>query len=235
MSNLAAIRNQVYALLKQTSGDSQFTDAQINGFINEAQRLLVPIIELPRKHGTAVQVTAGMGDITLPTDNVLILDVYYGDPAVRGSVRKLAVITEQTLSALHPGWLETNTDSRGTPRFFVKRNETTGLLFPRADTNSSTTGKTVILNYVYTPTDLSSDSDSPSFPLPYHDVMKFYVLYLIWMALKEPVLAEQYKTDFFEHHKNIQSGSTKEARETMAWTWAEDDVNVDESMVISFS
>lgn len=234
MATLSEIRQQVLDLLKETSSDSHFTPTQLNSYINQGLKLISPIIELPRKKSSGTQVTAGMGDITLPTDNILILDAYYGNVST-GKIVPLVVTTEQIIKQFYPSWLSTLAGDRGTPRFFFQSNETTGVLIPRADTDASETDKKVYFNYVYETADLSSDSDSPKLPLPYHQIVKFYVLYLCYLSLSNPDLASKYKSDFIDHHKSILAGATKETREGFAFAWGLDEVNTDNEGSISFT
>jgi hypothetical protein len=229
MSTLSDIRSQVYSLLKETSGDSNFTDAQINSFINQTQSLIAPLIELPRKQSSGTQVTEGMGSVTLPTDNILILDAYIGDTSLAGDMKRLIVVKEQVIP---PTWMDTNTSSRGEPTRFFQQTLTNGIIYPRANANAAATDKKVYFDYVYKPADLSSDSESPSFPLPYQDIIKFYVLYLCYLTLGNSALAQQFKNDFIEHHKVIQSASTKETREGFSFQWTYG-ISDDEDMILN--
>ena len=229
MSTLSEIRTQVYDLLSEADGDSHFTPTELNSIINQSQSLIAPLIELPRKLSTGVQVTQGMGSVTLPVDNILILDVYYGDNTKPGGMRRLFVVKEQVIP---PDWQDTSVNSQGEPNKFFQQTLTNGIIYPRANSTSAATGKMVYFDYVYLPADLSADSDTPSFPLPYQDIMKFYVLYLCQLSLGNKESATLYKQAFFEHHKLVQSASTKETREGMTWQWTYR-VDDDEDLILN--
>jgi len=230
---LSDVRTQVYDLLKESSGDSNVDPTVLNRLINQSVNLVAPIIELPRKTSTGTAVTAGMGDITLPTDNLLILSVFYGDTSVSNGVKRLMVVTEETMGNLAQSWLDTATASRGIPRYFFKRTETTGTIFPRAQ--SDQTSNSVFFTYVYNPASLSADGDNLPFPDPYNNIVKFYALYLVYLSLSNPALAEKFRQDFLAHHKLIQSGATKETREGQQFTWSSDEINRDDADTINFN
>src|SRR3990167_10366002 len=119
MSIRSAIRSQSYTLLRETSGDSNFTDTQINDFIDQAISLIAPIIEHPRKESSGTQVSEGNGDVTLPTDNLVILNAYFGDKAVLSDWTPIKVVTEEVLKAIAPNWGQTPTSSEGRPAYFL--------------------------------------------------------------------------------------------------------------------
>ena len=228
MATRADIRAQVYVLVNETSGNSHLTDADINSLIDQTMNLIAPIIQQPRKKSSGTQVTAGMGDITLPTDNLLILDAYYGDISIQGDIKPLKVYTEQTLKELQPSWMDEHVDSRSTPDTFLQTTPLLGSLFPRANTAAAATGKKVYFNYVYQPAALASDSESPPFTIAYHDIMKFYVCFLAYLGRLENKEAATLMYDkFIDHHKAIQGFANKETRETLGFSWGRS-INADD-------
>jgi len=70
------IRSQVYALLHQSSSDTNFSDDQINSWIDETQSLVATIIQYPRKYDSTVPAVAGTSVYALPTDWVMTLRVF---------------------------------------------------------------------------------------------------------------------------------------------------------------
>jgi len=219
MSIRSAIRSQSYTLLRETSGDSNFTDTQINDFIDQAISLIAPIIEHPRKESSGTQVSEGNGDVTLPTDNLVILNAYFGDKAVLSDWTPIKVVTEEVLKAIAPNWGQTPTSSEGRPAYFLVKSRTTGHLYPHASAAESVSGKKWWVNYVYQPAVLSNDSNSPDLPLPYHDILKFYVCHLCYLNLSNPAMADYMFKLFSQNHQAIRGISTREAQETMRFSW----------------
>ena len=221
---LSDIRSQIYLLLRETSStDSNFTDAQINSFINQSIRLMVPIIEQPRKFSSGTQVVAGTATYTIPTDFVMLKTVYFGDKTITGDDLPLEFKTEQWLRAHFPNWRDTSTGARGRPKYIILLDDDTFLLFPTPDATESATGKLLTYDYLFIPTDLSSDSDTPDLPLPYHDLIKFYACYLCYLNLGKKDEAVLVFKSFTEHHKLIQRASTIESEENLSFQWIGDE------------
>ena len=219
MATLSDIRSQVYALLREQSGDSQFTDAQINSLINQAQRLLVPIIEQPRKFSSGTQAVAGTATYAVPSDFVMLKTAYFGKTDVSGDNLPLEFKTEQWLRANYPNFLYTGSDAYGRPKYILLKDDDTFLLFPTPNADESVTGKFLIIDYLFNPADLSGDSDTPDLPLSYHDLIKFYVCYLCYLNLGKPDIAALLFASFEKHHKLIQQASTIESEENLAFSW----------------
>lgn len=215
----SAIRGQVYALLHQTSSDTTFSDTQINDWINEAQSLVASIITWPRKRNTTTVALANTATYALPTDWVQTLKVYFGNVAVAGDIQELEIVTEDYLASVAPGWLETTTQSQGRPRYFVVIDKTNFLVYPTPD--SANVGKAFNHSYIYEPAALTSDSDTPSMPQPYQNILKFYVLHLAFIANNNKDFATAMFNDFMAHHKQIQADANKEAKQSLQWVWVD--------------
>ena len=235
MSTLSAVRTQLRLILNETdNANSHFTDAQLDGFINQAQTFMATYIEYPRTIASA-QVTAGTADYTLPTDWISILAVYFGDLSISNDVIVLRIINEESLKTIRPGWLETASGSRGRPQFVHIKNRTTLTLIPTPDTDNATTGKKYHLNYIKLPTTLTVDSDIPELPLPYHDFLQFYAAHLCYLVLQVQAMADKMFSDFTAKMKAVQAEVSKESKEQMAWQWTyNEDVSGDSNGGISF-
>lgn len=229
MPNLGAVRSQVLSLLRETTGDTNFTPDQLNAFINQAQKLMVPIIGKPRKD-YSVQVSAGDMDYDVPSDFVRMNMAYFGDPALANDIVPLQFVTEETLRSMFPSWRSTHVNNRGVPAYIFMMDDDTMGIYPPPNADQSATGKKLLISYLYYPADLSSDSESFVLPLPYQDILKYYAAHLCYLNLSNEAMAATMLKEFAEHHKQIQQNSTIESKEALGWEWAYDDgVNADSS------
>lgn len=226
MATLVQIRTQCYGLLRETSSDTQFGDTQINSFINQSIKLASPIIELPRKFSSGTQGVQGQGAYAVPSDFIALRTAYYGDETVSGKSYPLKFIREETLKEIHPSWRDTSASAQGRPRYIFFRDQSTFYIFPTPDALAATTGNKLIYNYIYQATDLSADSDIPSLPLPYHDILKFYTCHLAYLNIGNKDMAKMMFDEFIASHKSIQAISITESKEAMAFQWGySDEVN----------
>lgn len=226
---LSDIRSQVYSLLRETSStDSNFTDAQINSFINQTVKLLVPIIEQPRKFSSGTQVTQGTGGYTVPSDFVMLKTAYFGDESINGDSRPLQFVTEQVLRAVYPSWRSTATANQDRPRYIMLLDDDTFYIYPTPSAVESASGKKLVYSYLFLPADLSSDSDIPDLPLTYHDLIKFYAAYLCYLNMGNKDTAVLMYKSFMEQHKLIQSASTIESEENLSFSWVGDSNEMDD-------
>lgn len=219
MATLSAIRAQLRALINEPDpNNSHFSDSDFNEYINEAQTFLAAYIEYPRTIVSA-QVTAGTANYTLPSDNISIISVYFGDLSIANDIRTLQVINEESLKTIYPSWLSTASISQGRPRFAFIKDRTTLALIPTPDTDNAATGKKYHLNYIQKPTTLSGDSDTPQLPLPYHDLLQFYAAHLAYLKLQVQEMADKMMASFSEKIKALQANVNKESKEALAWQW----------------
>lgn len=227
MSTLQQIKQQVYDLLRETSSDSHFSDMQVTSFINSAIKLIAPIIEHPRDI-VSVQADATADAYTLPSDLIVLRTVYFGDRSVSNDMRPLQFVTEETLRELFPTWLDRTDQSRGKPMYVMFLDKKTLFIYPRPDAANSVSTKQIYIDYIYMPVALSSDADIPDLPLPYHDILKFYACNLCYLNLSNAAMAKTMTDEFFAAHKLLESVSTKESKEALAFAWGYDeDVNDD--------
>lgn len=232
---LSVLRQKVYTLLREdnpkvvvTNPNTHFTDyTVIDGFLNEALEYSAVFIEYPRKLYT-VAVTAGQADYTNPTDNLLIRTAYFGNSTTVGDLRRVQIVTEETLREFYPGWMENTLASRGDyPQFLIQKTRSTMTIFPTPNAVAVTAGRSLILNYEYIPVPMSADSDIPDLPTPYHNLLPFYALHLAYISLGNvPLAAEMYK-EFMEKVNRIKSAVTKESKDNLGFSWGNDvSVNV---------
>jgi len=193
------------AISQPEASTSDFTDAELNGFIDQGVRYLGALVKKPIKR-TNFQVTANTASYAISTyasDLILPTKAYFGDPSIPGDVLPLRIIPEEELAEISPMWLETTTDSQGRPQYLV-RDGSNLLIHPRPSTAESAVGKKVYLSYVYRPA-ASSESAELDLPTVYHDLVKDYAVHLCYMgklnnrdhglAIKASVIADAKKLE----------------------------------------
>lgn len=211
MASLQQIRTRTRILIDQTdSSNSDFTDAEIDGFTNEGQRFLAVLTKYPRDR-VEVQVQAGYPGYTLPADSILIYDAYFGDVNTSGDKLSLQVLHEEQMKQFRPNWLDQTTGSRGRPDTAVLIDRVTVVLSPTPSTTESVTGKMLELVYVFYPPTLSADGDTPIIPLIYHDFLSEYNQYKCYMSkLNKPDLGSQLFNQIIQKAKVLEPTVTKQ-------------------------
>ena len=91
-------------------------------------------------------------------------------------------------------------------------------MIPKSNAEESATGKIIQFTYVYNPADLS-DSDSPSFPLPYHDIMKFMMASIYYDSSGNIPVGQAMLQKFMFFHNEIKDASLTEVQGAMRWQW----------------
>ena len=226
--NRGDVRTLSYAEIRQTSGNSDFTDDEMNGLIDRACRFIAPFAEWPRdfKSITPVAGTAdyGLTASDLTTDTLKILNVYYGDTSVSGDVVPLFPITQEQLKGIDRNWLDATTTSRGKPKWYFIKDESTVTIHPRPDTDNAASGKALILNRIYSPAAISADSASPELPIPYHDLIPLYVAHLAYEGklLNKETSKEKFQL-LIDKIKLLKPVVEKQAEETLQWGFTENE------------
>lgn len=184
MATLSDTRTLVRQAISQPdSGTSDFTDAELNNFIDQGVRYLGALVKKPLKR-TSFQVTVDVATYAIATyasDLVIPTKAYFGDTSIPGDVRPIRVIPEEELAEISPSWLDAATSSQGKPSYLV-RDGANILIYPRPNVAESATGKKVYLSYVYQPAALASDVTALDLPIAYHDLVKDYAVHLCYMG-----------------------------------------------------
>lgn len=218
------IRTQARTVLSETdSANSHFTDAQLDEYIDQSQTYMATMIEYPRKFATGTQAIDGTARYALPTDVLVVLSVFFGDTSIQNDIFPLEMIREETLTNLYPGWLDATVSTKGRPLYAVIIDRSTLLIQPRPDTTNAATNKKIYINYVYVPAALTSDSDSPDLPLPYHDIIQFHVAHLAYLKLQLPDMAAKMIALFADKAKSIKATVVRESRQNLGWEWGVSD------------
>ena len=221
MATRSAIRSLVRTYISQTdTGNTDFTDSDLNGFIDEAVRKLAAIVKKPTKR-TSFQVTDGTATYAIATyaaDLILPTKAYFGNPAIGRDVKPLRIIPEESLAELNPSWLETTSDSKGRPEYLIK-DGTDLRIHPRPDATEGASGKLVYLTFVYQPAAIASDSAEPDMPLVYHDLVSIYAAHLCWgTKLNNVEKADYYLNLVYAQAKKYEELIVKESV-SFGFTW----------------
>ena len=184
--NLGQARDLVRIFISQTdTTNTDFTDAELNGFINVGIRFLGALVKHPRDM-IEIQAEAGKSSYQLPADAVIIRTAYFGDVSAQGDVRPLFVMTEEALKEQVPSWLSQDTVDYGRPQRIILLDQNTILIIPTPGSDEAASGKKIRLGYVYQPSELSTDISVIDLPIVYHDFVPEYANYLCCMGkLKE--------------------------------------------------
>ena len=171
------------AISQPDASTSDFSDSELNGFIDQGVRYLGALVKKPLKR-TSFQVTvdtATYAIATVASDLIIPTKAYFGDPSINGDIRPMRVIPEEELAEISPAWLDTSSSSQGRPAFLI-RDGANLLLHPRPYAAESATGKKVYLSYVYQPAALTADGSSLDLPALYHDHVARFAIHLCYMG-----------------------------------------------------
>ena len=202
--------------LRETSDDTHFTSSQRTGFLNQALNF---IAALSNSTSDLVKITTenNVGAYTVPSDNLLFQEAYFGDETAVENVYPLEIITRKFLKEIDPGWLDETSGKSGKPRYLVKLDRQTLYIHPRPDTEWA--GKKVLLYYGYLPAALSADGDTPDLPTIYHPLITLYALYLAYDSLTNPEMSAKKFNDFKGQYNMLKDVVDREADETFNWKW----------------
>lgn len=183
MATLSETRTLIRQAITQTdSSASDFTDTELNGFIDQGVRFLGALVKKPIKRGS-FQVTvdtATYAIATVASDLIIPTKAYFGDVNTAGDVQPMRIIPEEELAEISPAWLDATSSSQGRPNYIV-RDGSNLLIVPRPSAAESVTGKKVYLSYVYKPA-ASSESSELDIPVVFHDLVKDYAVHLCYMG-----------------------------------------------------
>lgn len=223
------LRTQLRVLIDQPDpANSKFTDAQLNEYIDEAVNYTAVQIEYPRDF-VEVQAESNVGAYTLLTDTLIIRTAYFGNKSSGNDVRPLTVISEETLKEMYPSWLDESGNNNSRPQFLILLDRRTIFVYPKPDVTNSATGKKIILDYIFNPASLSSESDIPDLPLPYHSVLQFYAGHLAHLRLNNADMSIKLLGMYDKKIKELKSSVVKETSEGMSFQFGWDPGLDDES------
>lgn len=214
MPTLQQIRNNTRILISQQDSDNtDYTDAELNGLINQGLIFFAVQTKWPRDL-VSIQVENDKDTYTLPSDNLIIVDAYFGDTQINSDVKPLTILSPQILKEKVPGWLDSSSDSKGRPQYLTLIDRRSVLINPRPDDTNSVSGKKLHLYYIYYPQRMTADGDEPDLPLAYHDHLSMYAAHLCYMGkLKNIEVGKAMLNDVMGKIKLLEPPVTKETEE----------------------
>lgn len=179
MATLAQLRERTRKFINQPETNSDFTNDELNQLIYEGVVFLSVLIKWPRDI-MSVPVSQGFDVYTLPQDNLLILDAFYGNTDKVNDVKPLKILPISTLKERVPSWLDNTADSQGEPIYLSLLDRQSVIVKPTPNADAVTNSRKLILQYIYYPATLSNDGDIPDLPLAYHDQLPYYASHLAY-------------------------------------------------------
>lgn len=229
MATLSQIRSLVRQFISQTNtANTDFTDPELNGYINMSARFLGALVKHPRRL-SEIQVEEGKAAYTLPSDAVIIRTAYFGTVS-DGDTRPLTVLTEEGLKEQVPSWLSENSSDYGRPSRMILLDRTTVVVNPTPSASESVTGKKLRIGYVYQPAVLSADADVPDLPIVYHDLIPEYTNHLCCMGkLKEYEKGVSILQTVMDKAKKLEHLIIKDTEAGFGFTWG--GINTDDDFM----
>jgi len=209
---LSEIRTDVRQIIGQPdSNNSNFTNSQLDVFINEGYRnLAVALRTLPV---TTRDYTAASGDIDLNTSVITVDSARVYDSSTE-KFYNLEVITIDRMVLIDPDF---ENATAGKPRYFVRTGTFTAQLYPPPDADVN--GETLRLIGLENPTELSDDSDTPDLPGNMHDVIPAWAAQRCLFALERGEEAVAQLTLYRSMLKEMKQTSTEFSRTRRRMMW----------------
>jgi hypothetical protein len=188
------------------SANSNFLDAEIYDYLNQAIRYLGTEMEWPLQTAEATSV-ADQAVYALPEDFISLSDVYFNNSDI-------PVIDRTDLSTLRNDW---QSAVSGLPAYAYKADNAKMGLYPKPD--SVNAGKTIQIQYIKVPPDLTDDSTAPDLHVTFQDCLPFYAAFLCEHRMGNSKRAD-YNLALYESHKNkLKSKLQRYAEESMRLRW----------------
>ena len=188
--------------------NSNFTDAEIYDYINQAIRYLGTEMEWPLQTAEATSVL-DQAVYTLPEDFISIADFYFDN-------MDLPIIERADLSAFRQDWQ--NAPS-GKPQYAYKSDNAKIGLYPKPDSDNA--GKTLQIQYIKIPPDLSDDSTAPDLHIAFQDCLPFYVAFLCEHRMGNSKRAD-YNLNLYESHKKkLMARAQKFSNDGTRFRWSD--------------
>lgn len=205
------------------SSNSQFSDAQLTIWANDAyRRIVAKIRHLPVKerdyslssYSAASGVTLNAETVT--TDTVLLKNPDSLNSDGSAKYQELKVISLDELIAMDPDYQAVTADM---PQYAVRKSTFTMILYPtpKASVKSQTTPlRTYGLEL---PTELSSSSDTPDLPGNLHDLIAHWVAYRCFAQNEMTPKVTEHLTLFNSGLKEQKGLTTEFSRKKKGWTY----------------
>jgi hypothetical protein len=186
------------------STNSNFTDAEIYDYVNQAIRYLGTEMEWPLQTAEATSV-ANQAVYALPEDFISLSDVYFDN-------QDIPVIDRTDLSTIRNDWQDA---VAGTPSYAYKSDNAKIGLYPKPDTD----GKILQIQYIKVPPDLSDDVTAPDLHVTFQDCLPFYAAFLCEYCMGNTKRADYNLALYESHKKKLMSKVQKFSDESLRFRW----------------
>lgn len=197
------------------AANSNFTDAQITKWLNDAYRRIVMSLDLwPMKER---DYTVASQAVTL---NSLIERVKYAKFKVQpeNKFRELEIIRLDELMRLDPDW---ENATSGIPRYFCRTGTAAGVVYPPL--NTANQNQTLRLYAMEMPTELAATTDTPDIPPSTHDFLPHWAAFRCFQFLDRTDEATVQVTIFRGGVKDEKSAALGASTAERQWKWADRD------------
>lgn len=207
MSSLSSLRTSLRrAISEEDSNNSNFTNTELDSYLNQATLFLGVEMEWPLQTSTAVGVL-DQALYSLPDDFVSLVDAYYDD-------EHLTVLERADLTALNSSWQDATS---GTPGSIYKADNAVIGLYPPPD--SANAGLTLQIQYIQVPATLSADADIPDLHVAFQMCLPFYAAFLCESKVGNDKKAALQYQRFDLHRKSLMSKIQRFSPDSYRFRW----------------
>lgn len=200
-------------IAQSDSSNSQFTDAQLTLWINDAYRKIV--VELRHLPIAARDYTVSAQSVTLNSLMVTVDTAKILNPS-NGDYDLLKQIPLDELVEMDPNY--ESADS-GVPTHFVRTGAFTAALYPPPSAAVIAQTTPLRLYGLEVPSDLASGSDTPSLPAHLHDVIGHWPAFRAFSQMENQVKAAEHIGIFNAALKAGKGVTTQFSRRLKGWRW----------------
>jgi hypothetical protein len=207
MSSLAELRTQTRELIDEDeAANSNFTDAQIDGYLNRAVKFLGTQMEWAEQIITTPAV-ADSALYELPDNFISLVDVYFDN-------NPLLVVERLDLKSIAPDWQNAPSS---TPQYAYRADVKLLGLYPAPDANQA--DKLIQVQYIKIPATLSADGDIPDLHSSFQLCLPFYAAFLCEGKLGNDKKSQLNLSYYEQHRKALMSKVQSFSPELMRFRW----------------
>lgn len=207
MASLSTLRTAVRRYINETdSTNSNFTDSELNDYLNQATLFLGTDMEWAIQTDTATAVP-NQALYQLPSDFIELVDVYFNGT-------KIPIIDRADMGTISPSWQQ---DPVGTPRICYRFDPATFGLYNTP--NSTQTGYQIQVQYIAMPPTLVNDSDVPDLQNAYHMCLPFYAAFICEHRMGNDKKADTNLQRYEQHKKILKGRVNKFSDDLMRFRW----------------
>lgn len=206
--SLATLRSFTRRYINEEDADnSHFTDAELNDYLNQAVIFLGDEMEWPVQVDEAPAI-AEQTLYQLPSDFIALVDVYFDS-------KKLILLDRADLGNVSATWQD---DPSGIPTIAYQFNRDTLGLYRTPDSGQD--AKTIQIQYIHTPAELSEDADIPDLHAAYQICLPFYAAFCCETKLGNDKAATGHMAKYDQHRNRLKSKVQKYSDDLLRFRWA---------------